>query len=116
MVASAKIKFAEAMDDDLNTSGAAGVVHEFVRDVNRNLDAGKPVPGARAAFEGFMSVFGVPLAAAAGPPAEVQSLARSREEARKRKDWKESDRLRDEIQKLGWSVKDTKDGSKLSKS
>ena len=114
-VASARMKFAAAMDDDLNTSGAAGVVHEFVREVNRSLDAGRAVPGAAAAFEGFMSVFGVPLAAESGAPAEVQALVRSREEARKRRDWKESDRLRDEIQKLGWTVKDTKDGSKLAK-
>ncbi|HEU4338748.1 MAG TPA: cysteine--tRNA ligase [Planctomycetota bacterium] len=115
VVTEAKARFAEAMDEDLNTSGAAGVMHEFVRDVNRNLDEGKPVPGARAAFEGFMSVFGLPLAAGAEAPAEVEALARSREDARKRRDWKESDRLRDEIQKLGWTVKDTKDGSKLSK-
>jgi len=115
MVASAKIKFAEAMDEDLNTSGAAGVVHEFVREANRTLDAGKPVPGVRAAFEGFMSVFGIPLAAGSETPPAVQSLAGAREDARKRKDWKESDRLRDEIQKLGWIVKDTKDGPKLSK-
>ena len=115
MVASAKIKFAEAMDEDLNTSGAAGVVHEFVREANRTLDAGKPVPGVRAAFEGFMSVFGIPLSAGSEIPSAVQSLASAREDARKRKDWKESDRLRDEIQKLGWTVKDTKDGPKLSK-
>ena len=116
MVASAKIKFSEAMDEDLNTSGAAGVVHEFVREANRTLDAGKPVPGVRAAFEGFMSVFGIPLTATLETPAAVQSLVSAREDARKRKDWKESDRLRDEIQKLGWIVKDTKDGPKLTKS
>ena len=115
IVVAAKQRFIEAMDDDLNTSGAAGAVHEFVREVNRSLDAGKPVPGALVAFEGFMSVFGVPLAAEAGPPADVTALVRSREEARQRRDWKESDRLRDEIQKRGWVVKDTKDGPKLSK-
>ncbi len=115
MVASAKIKFAEAMDEDLNTSSAAGVVHEFVREVNRTLDAGKPVPGARAAFEGFMSVFGITLAATSEMPAAVQALVRSREDARTRRDWKESDRLRDEIQKLGWIVKDTKDGPQVRK-
>ncbi|HTF55860.1 MAG TPA: DALR domain-containing protein, partial [Planctomycetota bacterium] len=116
IVASASMKFAGAMDDDLNTSSAAGAVHEFVREVNRNLDAGRPVPGAAAAFEGFMFVLGVPLSpAVAGPPAEVQSLVQSREEARKRRDWPESDRLRDEIQKRGWIVKDTKEGAQVRK-
>jgi len=116
IVAAGGVKFATAMNDDLNTSAAAGAVHEFVREVNRNLDAGRPVPGAAAAFEGFMFVLGVPLTAAAGPPAEVEGLVRSREEARRRRDFKESDRLRDEIQKRGWVVKDTKDGPQLRKS
>jgi cysteinyl-tRNA synthetase len=115
MVAAAKAKFVEAMDEDLNTSGGMGVIHEFVREANRHFDEGKPVPGVRAAFEGFMSVFGLPLGAAAEAPAEIQALVRSREEARKRRDWKESDRLRDEVQKLGWLVKDTKDGPQVRK-
>lgn len=114
-VSEAKTRFVEAMDEDLNTSGAAGAVHEFVRDVNRTLDDGKPVPGARDAFEGFMSVFGIPLAGASDTPSEVRSLVSSREEARKRRDWMESDRLRDEIVKRGWTVKDTKDGPQVKK-
>ena len=108
----AKAKFIEAMDDDLNSSGAIAAVHEFIREINRRLDEGKPARSARAAFEGFMSVFGISAAGAATLPAEVQALVRSREEARQRRDWKESDRLRDEIQKRGWIVKDTKDGTR----
>jgi cysteinyl-tRNA synthetase len=115
IVAASRIKFAEAMDDDLNTSGAIGVVHDFVREANRNLDAGKAVPGAKSAIEGFLTVFGIPLSASAEIPADVAALVRSREDARKRRDWAESDRLRDEIQKRGWIVKDTKDGSQLRK-
>jgi len=41
-------------------------------------------------------------------PPEVQTLISARDTARKNKDWKESDRLRDEITKLGYSVLDSK--------
>ena len=39
-------------------------------------------------------------------PAEVTALAEARAAARKEKNWAESDRLRDEIAKLGYAVKD----------
>jgi cysteinyl-tRNA synthetase len=44
----------------------------------------------------------------------VQGLVNLREQARAAKNWAESDRLRDEIAALGWTVKDTKDGPKLT--
>ena len=56
------------------------------------------------------------LVKAAAIPAEVQSLLDQRAAARQAKNWAESDRLRDAIAALGWAVKDTKDGQRLSKS
>jgi len=47
-------------------------------------------------------------------PEAVESLLVRRAAARTSKDWKLSDSLRDEILALGWMVKDTKDGQKLS--
>jgi hypothetical protein len=49
-------------------------------------------------------------------PAEVLALLEQRREAREKKDFAESDRLRDEISALGWTVKDTKEGQQLEKS
>jgi hypothetical protein len=51
--------------------------------------------------------------ASAGPPAEVLALAEQREAARARRDWSQSDELRDQIAALGWEVRDTPDGSEL---
>ena len=48
-------------------------------------------------------------------PAEVRQLAESRQQARTNKDWVESDRLRDEITKLGWEVRDGVNGQELVK-
>jgi hypothetical protein len=47
------------------------------------------------------------------PSAEVLALADKRKQARTGKNWAESDRLRDQIAALGWTVQDTKDGQKL---
>ena len=48
------------------------------------------------------------------PPAEVVQLAKDRENARRAKDWKKSDELRDRISARGWEVRDTKDGQKIT--
>ncbi len=49
------------------------------------------------------------------PSDEVLNLLEQRKQARAKKDFAESDRLRDEIAKLGWTVKDTKEGQVLVK-
>lgn len=49
------------------------------------------------------------------PSAEVLALVDQRQQARAGKHWAESDRLREQIVALGWTVQDTKDGQKLVK-
>ena len=48
-------------------------------------------------------------------PDEVIQIANERLEARKNKDWAKSDELRGELAKLGYLVKDSKDGYELIK-
>ena len=48
-------------------------------------------------------------------PLEVAQLANERENARREKNWKRSDELRERIFALGWEVRDTKDGQKLTR-
>jgi cyanophycinase-like exopeptidase len=50
------------------------------------------------------------------PSEEAIALAEKRQQARADKDWARSDKLRDEITALGWTVQDTKEGQKLVKS
>jgi cysteinyl-tRNA synthetase len=110
--------FSSALDDDLNISGALGSVFDLVRESNRLLDHGALTPGqARSLLEWRDSVHAV-LALepeSTEVPDAVQLLLDARAEARSRKDWSASDTLRDEIAALGWAVKDTKDGQKLTK-
>jgi hypothetical protein len=49
------------------------------------------------------------------PPDEALKLLEKRKDARARKDFAESDRLRDQISALGWTVQDSKEGQKLVK-
>jgi hypothetical protein len=57
-----------------------------------------------------------PSIAEEGPSEDVLDLVRQRTQARANKDWAESDKLRDEIGARGWTVQDSKDGSKLVRS
>ncbi len=119
IVAKQKAAFAAAMDDDLNTSGGLAALHDFVTEVNRLLDrnALSAAGAAKAldALRGFDSVFAF-LEPDADVPAEVASLVQQRAAARAAKNFKESDRLRDEIKRLGWIVEDGKAGQTVKKS
>ncbi|KKR65203.1 MAG: Cysteine-tRNA ligase [Parcubacteria group bacterium GW2011_GWF1_40_5] len=48
-------------------------------------------------------------------PEEVLKLVEEREQARKEKDFKKSDELRGKINSLGYEIKDTAEGQKISK-
>ena len=109
--------FGAALDDDLNISAALGAVFELVRETNKRMDSGSLTAGQiRALAEWRDRANSVlrfePEAATVSP--EVQALLDQRAAARTAKNWTESDRLRDVIAELGWIVKDTKDGQKLS--
>jgi cysteinyl-tRNA synthetase len=109
--------FFKHLDDDLNISGAMGQVFDLIRDSNRALDAGKlDSAGAAALVAAWQRIDAVLRFErdAVAVPAEVQALADERQAARVAKNWAESDRLRDAIAALGWMVKDTKDGAKLT--
>ncbi len=111
-------KFGEALDDDLNMSGALGVLFDLIRDSNRLLDAGELTAGQARSLLAWRERFETVLQFSAdeeGAPAEVQELVTQRAAARTNKEWALSDVLRDQILAMGWQVKDTKDGQKLSR-
>jgi cysteinyl-tRNA synthetase len=83
---------AAALDDDFNTPEALAVMHGW-RD-HELLRRGLEVFGLESLAEGETA------------PAELEELARARVEARARKDFDASDRLRDEIAAAGWEVRD----------
>ena len=118
-VAIADQQFHEAMDDDFNSARALGHLFDFARAVNRALDEGggaEAREGARRLFE-LGAVLGLFWKAPAGEewPAEVLALAQQREVARKAKDWKAADAIRDQLAALGAVIEDGVQGPKIKK-
>jgi len=118
-VASADRLFHEAMDDDFNTARAIGHLFDLARAVNRALDEGAGTE-ARVAARRLLelgAVLGLFWKRPTGEswPAEVLALVEEREAARRAKDWKASDALRDRLLALGVVVKDTAQGPQLAR-
>jgi len=105
-------EFTEAVNDDLNLPKAFAALFELVRETNAH--GGGPVLGVFRRMDEVLGVIFFGKAEKAAVPPEVQALADRRAEARKAKNWAESDRLRDEIAALGWTVRDSRDGQSLA--
>jgi len=113
-------QFIDAMDDDLNTADAIAALFELVRDINIAL-SGKRQPSkklcgtALEVFDELTSVLGLLYERKADGDKldeKVEEMLKQRAEARRMKNWAESDRLRDELRKLGIIVEDTPQGMK----
>jgi cysteinyl-tRNA synthetase len=61
------------------------------------------------------SVLGVGLSGEAEAPPELQALLAERQNARKAKDFKRSDAIRDELKAKGWVIEDSPKGQRLKK-
>jgi cysteinyl-tRNA synthetase len=111
--------FTAALDDDLNVSAAWGMVFEWVREMNRLLAANQlSAPDAAAALAGWEridSVFGLGRRGASEAPPDIQALLEQRQEARKAKDFRRADAVRDELKARGWLIEDTPKGARLKR-
>jgi cysteinyl-tRNA synthetase len=111
--------FSAALDDDLNISAAWGAVFEWVRETNRRLAENSlgstEAIAALAAWDKIDSVLGIGKAAEAEAPVEILALLEARQTARKAKDFKRSDAIRDELKTKGWVIEDSPKGPKLKK-
>jgi cysteinyl-tRNA synthetase len=111
--------FSAVMDEDLNVSAAWGAVFEWVRENNRQLAEGQmnsaKAAAQLAAWNAIDSVLGVSRQDAAALPAELESLLEQRQTARKAKDFKRSDAIRDELKAKGWTIEDTPKGARLKR-
>ena len=87
-----------------------------MRDANTSVSETSSKLAAKAALDSLSAVCGVlGLLTKENDefPEEVSSMIREREEARKNKDWKKSDELRDALRDAGYIVEDTKQGQKV---
>ena len=112
-------QFTAVLIDDLNISGAWGEVFKWVTETNRRISSqsltGNDAASALAAWEKVDSVLGVGAKPDAEIPAEALALADARTEAKKSRDFKRADAIRDELKAKGWLIEDTARGPKLKK-
>src|SRR5437016_7720603 len=111
--------FQSALDDDLNISGALGVLFEAIRETNRAMDANElGADGAKAWlqwWEEINQVLALEARESMASPPEIETLTEARRLARLANDWQKSDELRRELNARGWEVRDTKDGQKITR-
>ena len=111
-------RFDEAMDDDLNTADAIGAIFELVKDANVSLTSSSSRAAVEAALNSFKAltdVLGLVQKSEDALPADIQAMVDERAAARKAKDWKRSDELRDAIKAAGYILEDSREGQKVRK-
>jgi cysteinyl-tRNA synthetase len=108
-------EFEEGMDDDLNTSVALAVIHNLTRIVNTALarkklqeDNKHELLDLLKRFDTVLNIFGTEQQEMLD--SEIQNLIDERQEARRRRDFRRSDEIRDELASRGIILEDTKDG------
>jgi len=105
-----KNNFNEAINDDLNMPVAMSVVWELAKRPEKSKKVSQ-------LLKDFDRVLGLKIDEykKQNIPDEIKELLKQREEARKNKDWSESDKLRDIIKEKGYIVKDSKEGQTIEK-
>ena len=114
-----KNEFIEAMEDDLNTADALAAVFTLAKDINMAIDAGAKKASLTAMAELFDELTGV-LGFLYNRKndsidAEVEELIAKRTKARKEKNFKEADAIRDKLKEMGIILEDTPQGVKWTR-
>ena len=115
-------QFIAAMDDDFNTADAVSAIFELVRQINTDCDR-NPLLGkdyflyAQKLLDTLLDVMGIviPRQQDQKLPSQVRELVNRRAQARKEKNFTLADQLRDEIAALGYEVKETRQGTQITK-
>ena len=100
--------FKNAINDDLNTPQALAILWQLLKD--------KKALGKIGAIKETDKILGLDLLKKEKIiiPKNITALVQTRETARKNKDWLTADKLRIKIKELGWQIKDTSSGPKLT--
>ena len=110
--------FNSYLGDDLDTPNALATFFNWIRLTNQKIDKDKysenEAAQANTFIDYFDSIFAI-LSNNSDIPDDIMSIVRLREKYRKNKDWQKSDLLRDDLLAKGWLIKDTTNGSKLTK-
>ena len=114
-----KQEFIAAMDDDLNTADALAAVFNLVREINTAIANGakkNTLEACAAAFDELNGVLGLVYNRKSDNiDSEIEELINRRTEARKNKDFKTADEIRDKLKSMGIVLEDTPQGVKWTR-
>lgn len=114
-------KFVTAMEDDLNTADAISAVFELIKDINTDVKDGASKEFAQKCLDlltELTDVLGIlqdKEDAGDGVDEELQKLIDERQAARKAKDFKRADEIRDMLKAQGIILEDTPQGIKITR-
>ena len=120
ITATIETKFADSLADDLNISGALAALFDYVRELNKLMDAnsigGAAAKSALDAIAHFDEVLALCQPDATDDvPAEIIELAEQRQQARKAKDFARADAIRNQLDAQGWVIEDTPKGPRIKR-
>lgn len=111
--------FEASMDDDLNISAALAAQFELIREMNRRADSRNllrdDVPSIHAAIRKMDQIFGIAVFPEDAVSEEIEKWIEKRNEARRKKDFKTSDEIRDLLKRQGVILEDTPSGTRWKK-
>lgn len=114
-----KSEFISAMEDDLNTADAIAAVFGLVRDINTAIADGASIQTLKQSanmFDELTGVLGLVYNRKTDTlDSEIEELIEKRTSARKAKDFKTADEIRDKLKDMGIILEDTKDGVKWTR-
>jgi cysteinyl-tRNA synthetase len=109
-------KFIEAMDDDLNTADALGAIFELVKDINKSISGDSPlalINHAIGLINEMTGVLGITVKKnGEKPDEEIEAMIKEREQARKDKNYKLADEIREKLSQMGIVLEDTPQGTR----
>jgi cysteinyl-tRNA synthetase len=116
-VTEVKEKFLMGMDNDFNTAIALASFHELIRLGNTVFDLNpskKIVQETLDTINELGTIFGLfQKEKESVIPDEVKALAVERDRARKQRDWKKADEIREKLKKMGATLRDSPDGTSV---
>ncbi len=108
-------KFHAALANDLNTPEALAEINQYCSLIYEHEKSQEPMPEAKSVLDAMFNTLGLVPAQEEKWSDEILAIVKDRETARKNKEWKRSDELRDLLKSKGVLVEDSSSGQRLKK-